>query len=1215
MEKVKSDGYTAVKPTRNTTVDTSIISGGQMIQRVYSMVIEVSVSTAEPHPRMFTGGHIFKLSALPGRSRTRTARFLPSGVYSTQAQYREAEAPNKSSDRVTSRVPRPSLCSRKRRAPCKNGTSQEVNSDGVIMPSCVVRGCIYKWKKGDRAVMLHGFPKEPEKIKLWLYQTGQYGTDLDKMVEKVYLGKVYDTYRMCSLHFSNDSYYYDRDRKLLRKDAVPTIFITKTPGVIQKTFSSGKIRTRWIPVPVPSKPSSETTIRQVTLIPLFHQPCRTSEQSNSNSSSSLTVQPSATTTREDTKKPSSSVLSNSNLPLNTQLRPEATCSSTKTLSSTTTACPVISLSSTSTGKNCASRSDSSNKTQTAPPISIPLSVVSATQPCSMTVLPVSGTVSSVTQKPPTTSGLLQKKNSLSVVHIPLKTSTSQSVIPGGQPPSKKRKLEENIVFLEHSAASSSVPSVLPSHCMSQTSNTGNLYFISSSTPLVQPSYQIQKPLMVDIGVNTDYFINKKSCSVATDPMRLKRNVHTQTKIYIKHRKIMCKLIPPRGPLNDSGTNSTESLANPEYMGVSDCSPSRSSDCGDDISEVLKTVDLDVVKVEISSECEIDVHQRPTSEIHIKEENDSSAGQAILSSGAFNSTCTLPHFDINTMKLEPNIKTEEDQFPISCSIPNITNFVPQNPKIERTSPIPSDPFAPGLRNPTSWETSAIQTDGLEDLNDSSFYINEMSEDEDESFLLPSDAEDEDDIKPVFQDLDSPVENHVEEEKYIVFESCLKKLIMMIPCRSETKCMSPLTQYRKETIGSYLSIEVRCRSGHTSLLWESQPRHGYQPMGNVLLSAAVLFSGSSFLKSQHMFKLLNLKSIDKSTYYKTQSMYLFPTINHHWKEEQKAVIQSIQERPLCLAGDQQLDNPGFSARYSIYSMMDVASKKICSFSVQPVIPQVTLEGLEKIGFQKSMGELQTMNAEVEMIVTDRSVAIQELLKNNYPGIIHQLDLWHLSKSIGNEVLMAAKHKDCEILYEWVEAIRNHIWWSSCTCCKNPDVLIEKWKSVLQHVTIVHEWSGDSDCKACHHPPLPEEVVNSANWLEKDSAAHEQLKKIVENTSLLKDLKRLSFLCHTGELEIYHTTCLKYRPKTLHFFLDSMVARTQLAALDHNRNVCRVKELVKNASSGNALNTMTQGLDISKGQKSWIIKTLYKPTCQHFLFDIMNDVIALVREEKAF
>ncbi|XP_044126811.1 uncharacterized protein LOC122921008 [Bufo gargarizans] len=1143
------------------------------------------------------------------------------------------------------------------------------------MPSCVVRGCIYKWKKGDRAVMLHGFPKEPEKIKLWLYQTGQYGTDLDKMVEKVYLGKVYDTYRMCSLHFSNDSYYYDRDRKLLRKDAVPTIFITKTPGVIQKTFSSGKIRTRWIPVPVPSKPSSEITIRQVTLIPLFPQACRTSEQSNSNSSSSLTVQPSATTTREDTKihsalsgvsqqpsisrpstssilevpvslsscapsaiskftvsshggelvplptaklqqstlapvtileKTPSSFLSNSNLPLNTQLRPEATCSRT-----TTTACPLISLSSTSTGKNCASRSDSSNKSQTAPPISIPLSVVSATQPCSMTVLPVSGTVSSVTQKPPT-SGLLQKKNSLSVVHIPLKTSSSQSVIPGCQPPSKKRKLEEDIVFLENSAASC----VLPSNCMSQTSNTGNLYFISSSTPLVQPSCQIQKPLMVDIGVNTDYFINKKSCSVATDPMRWKRNVHTQTKIYKKHRKIMCKLIPPRGPLKDSGRNSTESLANPEYMGVSDCSPSRPSDCGDDISEVLKTVDLDFVKVEISSDCEMDVHQRPTSEIHIKEENESSAGQAVLSSGAFNSTCTLPHFDINTMKLEPNIKTEEDQFPISCSIPNITNFVPQNPKIERTSPIPSDPFAPGWRNPTSWETSAIQTDDeLEDLNDSSFYINEMSEDEDESFLLPSDAEDEDDIKPVFQDLDSPVENPVEEEKYIVFESCLKKLIMMIPCRSETKCMSPLTQYRKETIGSYLSIQVRCRSGHTRLLWESQPRHGYQPMGNVLLSAAVLFSGSSFLKSQHMFKLLNLKSIDKTTYYKTQSMYLFPTINHHWKEEQKAVIQSVQERPLCLAGDQQLDNPRFSARFSIYSMMDVASKKICSFSVQPVIPQVTLEGLEKIGFQKSMGELQTLNAEVKMIVTDRSVAIQELLKDHYPGIIHQLDLWHLSKSIGNEVLMAAKHKDCEILYEWVEAIRNHIWWSSCTCCKNPDILIEKWKSVLQHVTNVHEWGGDSDCKACHHPPLPEEVVNSANWLEKDSAAHEQLKKIVENTSLLKDLKHLSFLCHTGELEIYHTTCLKYRPKTLHFFLDSMVARTQLAALDHNRNVFRVKELVKNASSGNALSTMTQGLDVSKGQKSWIIKTLYKPTCQHFLFGIMNDVIALVREEKAF
>ncbi|XP_075692943.1 uncharacterized protein LOC142660246 [Rhinoderma darwinii] len=1208
------------------------------------------------------------------------------------------------------------------------------------MPSCVVRGCGRK-KNLDPTIIRHCFPKEPERIKLWLQQTGQYGTDIDEMVQKVYLGKLYDIYRMCSLHFTNDSYRYDGYRRILNKNAIPTIFNTITPTAVeskyfpsvslvstnipsvsyfqsgpsgtsseqhipsappaegQKPSCSGTVRTYQVEFSaVHPDASSQSTIQQMTLVPVvpqrvIFQACGISQKSNSlvsdGSSSSVTVQPTATTVCEATKihsassgvgqqssvsrtstssmlrvpvsssfclqqstsaisqftapscgsqlkplksaanllqstsapvilqkKPPSSVLTNSVLPLDIQLRPAATSSSTKT-SSSTSSCPIISLSPASSPVISTSGFDSSPyKTLTAPPINIPLTVVRETKPFSMTVLPVSGNVSSVTQTPPPTSNLGQKPPSMSVVHIPVKTLTSQSTIPASLPPSKKRKLEENIIFMKQNATSPSDPSVLPSRCMSQSSvNTGKLFFVSSSTPLVQPPCLIHKPKMVDKGVNTDFFTNRRSCCISTDPMHRKRNAHTQTKIYRKHRKVMCTLLVPNKPTNDSDSESTVSIVHPEDL--------ESSDSGNEPCEVLESV----VKVKMLMDSEVDVDV-PTSsdkkqEIHIKKEYETNAGQEnkiptnILSSRPFKSTFMVPDFDTSTLRIEPNIKLEEDQIAISSYSQNITYFVSQNPKIERISPIPNEPFSPVCKNPILWQTSAMQTnDEMEDPYESMFYNSELTEDEDESFLVPSDVEDEDDVKHVFQDLDSPVENLVEDEKFIVFESCLKKLIMMIPCMSETKCMSPLTQYRKETIGSYLSIEVRCRSGHTSYLWESQPRHGYQPLGNVLLSAAVLFSGSSFLKSQHMFKLLNLKSIDKSTYYKNQSMYLFPAINHHWREEQKAVIQSVQEKPLCLAGDQQLDNPGPSAKYCIYSLMDVASKKMCSFSVERVTPQVTLAGLEKIGFQKAIGELQTMNADVKIIVTDRNVAIQEILKENYPGIVHQFDLWHFSKSIGNEVLMAAKHKDCEILSQWVEAIRNHIWWCSCTCSKNPDLLIQKWKSVIQHVTNVHEWDGDGDCKACHHPPLPEDVLNNTNWLEKDSAAYKKLKQIVENTSLLKNLKQLSFQCHTGELEIYHSTCLKYRPKTLHFFMDAMVARTQLAALDHNRNVNKVKAMVKYAnSSGDAFDSMEQILKFSKGQKAWVNKTLYEPTCQNFLFDIMNDVIALVKEEKTF
>ncbi|KAM4017421.1 uncharacterized protein ACNLHF_007047 [Anomaloglossus baeobatrachus] len=1173
------------------------------------------------------------------------------------------------------------------------------------MPYCVVRGCDSTKKPRDPSRILHTFPNNPEQIKVWLQQTGQYDIDLEEMVGKVLEGKLHDSYRLCSLHFTEDSYIYISCRKSLKKGAIPSIFNLDTTGTVpsllsrkklkgsgpsssssenhtpsvplgnRQKSSSGTVRTYRVEVPiVPPKTTSQPTVQKTTVGPQhgFFQGCKTSQKSDSvvsNKPSTVTIELAAakkkgsdisgapqagrsnsvvsdepstltieiTSTTRATQKSSTvsgvnqqssaSRVSTSSIVektasssciqvgasantkgrvshsgqqeqqqstkapgtfLKKKLISEATSLNAISLSSSAFSSPIISLSPTPV--------ISTSELIKAPPINVPLTAISKTKPCAMTVHPASGKVSTVTQTPPT-SGLTSKPPSISIVHVP---PASQSAIPYCVPPSKKRKLEENVIFLQPITPSFSAPTVLPS----QTSvNTSNLIFVPHGTTFLPPPCLIQNPLMVEKGVNTDLCPSRR------------RNAYTQTKIYRNHCNITCSLSVPSKTPNNS--EETTSLPSPENTGLGNCKSFSLSNGDNDPCEDLKPVNLDLVKNEILTDSEV-YASRPTlsdkkPSMHI-EEDESSAGQSLLPPTLSISNNTIPDFDNSTLKKEPNIKIEEDQFTISSPAKNFTNCMSQDPKTERISPIPSEPLVSDCRNPTSWGTSALQTDDEpEDLSDSSFHINELSEDEDELFLAPSD--DEDDVKRVLQDLASPVENPVEEEKYLVFESCLKKLIMMIPCMSETKCTSPLTHYRKETIGSYLSVEVRCRSGHTRLLWESQPRHGYQPLGNVLLSAAVLLSGSSFLKSQHMFKLLNVKSIDKTTYYKNQSMYLFPAINHHWKEEQKAVMRSIRERALCLAGDQQLDNPGFSPKYSVYSLMDVRSKKICSFSVEPVTPEVTSETPEKIGFQKAMGDLQTMNADVKMIVTDRSVAVQEILKDNYPSIVHQIDLWHLSKSIGNEVLLAAKQKDCEVLYEWVKAIRNHIWWSSCTCCKNPDMLIQKWKSVLHHVTNVHEWGGDSDCKACHHPPLPEEVVNNTNWLEKDSPAYEQLKNIVENKSLLKDLEQLSFLCHTGELEIYHSACLKYRPKTFHFFMDSMVARTQLAALDHNRNVHRVKEVVKNASHEDALGSGTQRLEASKGQKSWIVKAMYEPTCQNFPLDILNDVIALVREEKTF
>ena len=63
----------------------------------------------------------------------------------------------------------------------------------------------------------------------------------------------------------------------------------------------------------------------------------------------------------------------------------------------------------------------------------------------------------------------------------------------------------------------------------------------------------------------------------------------------------------------------------------------------------------------------------------------------------------------------------------------------------------------------------------------------------------------------------------EKKYLVFDSCLKKLLKRCP-----DCGDVIIQHETETIGSMLSIKLACHSGHTSY-WDSQPMVKKKPFG--------------------------------------------------------------------------------------------------------------------------------------------------------------------------------------------------------------------------------------------------------------------------------------------------------------------------------------------------------------------------------------------------
>ena len=105
----------------------------------------------------------------------------------------------------------------------------------------------------------------------------------------------------------------------------------------------------------------------------------------------------------------------------------------------------------------------------------------------------------------------------------------------------------------------------------------------------------------------------------------------------------------------------------------------------------------------------------------------------------------------------------------------------------------------------------------------------------------------------------------EKKYLLFDSCLNKLLKRCP-----DCGDVIIQHDRKTIGSMLSIELTCHSGHTTY-WDSQPVVKKKPLGNLLMAASILFTGNTFAAISRFASCFNLQFFSESVYYNTTKVF--------------------------------------------------------------------------------------------------------------------------------------------------------------------------------------------------------------------------------------------------------------------------------------------------------------------------------------------------------
>ena len=100
-----------------------------------------------------------------------------------------------------------------------------------------------------------------------------------------------------------------------------------------------------------------------------------------------------------------------------------------------------------------------------------------------------------------------------------------------------------------------------------------------------------------------------------------------------------------------------------------------------------------------------------------------------------------------------------------------------------------------------------------------------------------------------------------------------LTLFTECRS---CNQHCKGEVANQMGTFISIKQECHHcGHT-WKWNSQPFINDVPAGNILLSAAILFSGSTPTKSLHLLKCLQVACISERTFHHHQTKYLAPSI---------------------------------------------------------------------------------------------------------------------------------------------------------------------------------------------------------------------------------------------------------------------------------------------------------------------------------------------------
>ena len=174
--------------------------------------------------------------------------------------------------------------------------------------------------------------------------------------------------------------------------------------------------------------------------------------------------------------------------------------------------------------------------------------------------------------------------------------------------------------------------------------------------------------------------------------------------------------------------------------------------------------------------------------------------------------------------------------------------------------------------------------------------------------------------------------MDEIKYIVFRSSLMELFTHCPSCHNT-CAGEVAYVQ----GTFIAVRQHCSHCEHQRQWTSQPHIKDTPAGNVLLSAAILFSGATPGKVIRMLSHMKVACFTDRTFYYHQKRYLQPAVVSVWETKQSALLAQCRAvgTPLTIGGDGRADSPGHSAKYGSYGIIDLTTNKVIDMQLVQVM----------------------------------------------------------------------------------------------------------------------------------------------------------------------------------------------------------------------------------------------------------------------------------------